>query len=84
MEDESDAFSQSLQRRIAREDAMRCAKALAHLRDRDRKLIVLRVIYELPCMDVATRLGMSTSAAVHVAVGRALRRLEKRLNYVGP
>ena len=60
----------------------RCAKALARLADRDRQLIVLRVVWGLPCRDVAARLSMRTEAAVHMAVKRALRRLEIRLNQV--
>jgi RNA polymerase sigma factor (sigma-70 family) len=69
-----------LQRLITRENLRRYAKALACLADRDRQLIVLRVVRGLSCLDVADRLGMRSEAAVHMAVRRALRRLEKRLN----
>jgi RNA polymerase sigma-70 factor (ECF subfamily) len=70
-----------LQRLITRETVRRYAKALACLPDRDRQLIVLRVVRGLPCLEIAARLGMSTDAAAHMAVKRALQRLEKRLNH---
>ena len=60
----------------------RYAKALACLGDRDRQLIVLRLVRGLSCLDVADRLGMRSEAAVHMAVKRAVQRLEKRLNEV--
>jgi RNA polymerase sigma factor (sigma-70 family) len=69
-----------LQRLIARESLRRYAKALACLSDRDRQLIVLRLVRGLSCLEVATRLGMPSGAAVGMAVRRALRRLEKSLN----
>jgi DNA-directed RNA polymerase specialized sigma24 family protein len=71
-----------LQRLITRENLRRYAKALACLADRDRQLIVLRLVQGLSCLDVADRLGMRSEAAVHMAVKRALRRLEKNLNEV--
>jgi RNA polymerase sigma factor (sigma-70 family) len=69
-----------LQRLITRENLRRYAKALARLGDRDRQLIVLRLVRGLSCLDVAVRLGMPSQAAVQMGVRRALRRLEKRLN----
>jgi RNA polymerase sigma-70 factor, ECF subfamily len=71
-----------LQRLITRENVRRYAKALARLADRDRQLIVLRLVRGLSCRDVADRLGMRSEAAVHMAVKRALHRLQKRLNEV--
>ena len=71
-----------LQRLITRENLRRYAKALACLADRDRQLIVLRLMRGLSCLDVADRLGMRSEAAVHMAVRRALQRLEKSLNEV--
>jgi RNA polymerase sigma factor (sigma-70 family) len=71
-----------LQRLITRESLRRYAKALACLADRDRQLIVLRLVRGLSCLDVADRLGMRSEAAVHMAGKRALQRLEKRLNEV--
>ena len=71
-----------LQRLITRENLRRYAKALACLADRDRQLIVLRLVRGLSCLDVADRLGMRSEAAVHMAVKRALQRLEKSLNEV--
>ena len=71
-----------LQQLITRENLRRYAKALACLADRDRQLIVLRLVRGLSCRDVADRLGMRSEAAVHMAVKRALQRLEKRLNEV--
>jgi RNA polymerase sigma factor (sigma-70 family) len=71
-----------LQRLITRENVRRYAKALACLADRDRQLIVLRLVRGLSCLDVADRLGMRSEAAVHMAVRRALQRLEKSLNEV--
>ena len=71
-----------LQRLITRENLGRYAKALACLADRDRQLIVLRLVRGLSCLDVADRLGMRSEAAVHMAVRRALQRLEKSLNEV--
>ena len=71
-----------LQRLITRENVRRYAKALARLADRDRQLIVLRLVRGLSCRDVADRLGMRSEAAVHMAVRRALQRLEKSLNEV--
>ena len=67
---------------ITRENLRRYAKALACLTDRDRQLIVLRLMRGLSCLDVADRLGMRSEAAVHMAVRRALQRLEKSLNEV--
>jgi RNA polymerase sigma factor (sigma-70 family) len=69
-----------LQRLITRENLKRYAKALACLADRDRQLIVLRLVRGLSCVDVADRLGMRSQAAVHMAGKRAVQRLEKRLN----
>ena len=71
-----------LQRLITRQNLRRYAKALARLTDRDRQLIVLRLVRGLSCLDVANRLGMPSEAAVHMAVKRALQRLEKSLNQV--
>ena len=71
-----------LQRLITRENLRRYAKALACLADRDRQLIVLRLVRGLSCRDVADRLGVRSEAAVHMAAKRALRRLETRLNEV--
>ena len=71
-----------LQRLITRENLRRYAKALTCLADRDRQLIVLRLVRVLSCLDVADRLGMRSEAAVHMAVRRALQRLEKSLNEV--
>ena len=71
-----------LQRLITRENLRRYAKALACLADRDRQLIVLRLVRGLSCRDVAGRLGIRSEAAVHMAVRRALQRLEKSLNEV--
>ena len=73
-----------LQRLITRENVRRYAKALACLADRDRQLIVLRLVRGLSCLDVADRLGIRSEAAVHMAVRRALQRLEKSLNEVHP
>jgi len=72
-----------LQRLITRENLRRYAKALACLADRDRQLIVLRVVRGLSCLDVAVRLGMPSEAAVQMAAKRALRRLEKSLKETG-
>jgi RNA polymerase sigma factor (sigma-70 family) len=69
-----------LQRLITRESLRRYAKALACLTDRDRQLIVLRLVRGLSCLEVAVRLEMPSEAAVHMAVKRARRRLEKSLN----
>jgi RNA polymerase sigma factor (sigma-70 family) len=69
-----------LQRLITRESLRRYAKALACLEDRDRQLIVLRLVRGFSCLDIAVRLGMPSEAAVRMAVKRALRRLEKSLN----
>jgi RNA polymerase sigma-70 factor (ECF subfamily) len=69
-----------LQRLITRESLRPYAKALACLAHRDRQLIVLRLVRGLSCLEVAARLGMPSAAAARMAVGRALRRLEKNLN----
>ena len=71
-----------LQQLITRENLRRYAKALACLTDRDRQLIVLRLVRGLSCRDVADRLGMRSEAAVHMAAKRALQRLETSLNEV--
>jgi RNA polymerase sigma-70 factor, ECF subfamily len=71
-----------LQQLITRENLRRYAKALACLADRDRQLIVLRLVRGLSCRDVADRLGMRSEAAVHMAVKRALQRLEQSLTEV--
>ena len=72
-----------LQRLITRESLRSYAQALAGLADRDRQLIVLRLVRGLSCLDVAVRLGMPSDAAVRMAVRRALRRLKKRLDQAG-
>jgi len=77
-----DSSVSPLQRLITREKLRRYAKALACQSDRDRQLIVLRLMRGLSCLDVANRLGMRSEAAVHMAVRRALQRLEKSLNEV--
>ena len=69
-----------LQRLIRRESLRRYSQALACLADRDRQLIVLRLVRGIPCSDVAVRLDMPSEAAVRMAVKRAVRRLEKSLN----
>jgi RNA polymerase sigma-70 factor, ECF subfamily len=72
-----------LQQLITRESLRSYAQALAGLANRDRQLIVLRLVRGLSCMDVAARLGMPSDAAVRMGVRRALRRLKKRLNQAG-
>jgi RNA polymerase sigma factor (sigma-70 family) len=69
-----------LQRLITRERLGRYAKALACLDERDRQLIVLRLVRGLSCLEVAVLLDMPSEAAVRMAVKRALRRLEKSLH----
>ena len=69
-----------LQRLITRESLRPYAQALASLSDRDRRLIVLRLVRGLSCADVAIRLGLPSDAAVRMAVKRALGRLRERLN----
>jgi len=69
-----------LQRLITRESLRPYARALARLDDRDRQLIVLRLVRGLSCPDIAVRLGMPSEAAVRMAVRRALGRLKKRLD----
>jgi RNA polymerase sigma-70 factor (ECF subfamily) len=71
-----------LQQLITRENLRRYARALVCLTDRDRQLIVLRMVRGLSCRDVADRLGMRSEAAVHMAAKRALQRLETSLNEV--
>src|SRR5262245_65571504 len=73
-----------LQRLIMRENLGRYAKALACLGDRDRQLIILRLVKGLSCLDVAVRLGMPSEAAVQMAVRRAMRRLHKHLAEAEP
>jgi RNA polymerase sigma factor (sigma-70 family) len=69
-----------LQRLITRERLRPYAQALASLSDRDRRLIVLRLVRGLSCADVAIRVGLPSDAAVRMAVKRALGRLRERLN----
>jgi RNA polymerase sigma factor (sigma-70 family) len=69
-----------LQRLITRESLRPYAQALACLADRDRQLVVLRLVRGLSCLEVAVQLDMPSAAAVRMAVRRALRRLEKSLN----
>jgi RNA polymerase sigma-70 factor (ECF subfamily) len=69
-----------LQRLITRESLRPYAQALASLSDRDRQLIVLRLLRGLSCEEVADRLGLPSDAAVRMAVRRALDRLRKHLN----
>lgn len=75
-----DRGASPLQRLITRESLRRYGKALACLADRDRQLIVLRLLRGLSYLEVAVRLGMPSAAAAQMAVRRALRRLEKSLN----
>ena len=72
-----------LQRLITRESLRSYAQALAGLADRDRELIVLRLVRGLSCTDVAVRLGMPSEAAARMGVKRALRRLKDRLDHAG-
>jgi RNA polymerase sigma-70 factor, ECF subfamily len=76
----ADSGMSPLQRLITRESLRPYAQALACLADRDRQLIVLRLVRGLSCLDIAVRLGMPSDAAVRMAVARALRRLKERLN----
>ena len=69
-----------LQRLITRESLKPYAQALAYLADRDRQLIVLRLVRGLSCLDIAVRLGMPSEGAVRMAVTRAVRRLKEHLN----
>ena len=69
-----------LQRLITRERLRPYAQALASLSERDRQLIVLRLVRGLSCEEVAVQLGLPSDAAVRMAVRRALERLRKRLN----
>jgi RNA polymerase sigma factor (sigma-70 family) len=69
-----------LQRLITRESLRPYARALACLDDRDRQLILLRLVRGLSCLDIAVRLGMPSDAAVRMAVTRALGRLKRHLN----
>ena len=75
-----DRGASPLQRLIRRESLRRYTKALACLADRDRQLIVLRLVRGLSCLEVAVRLGMPSEASVRMGVRRALRRLEKSLD----
>jgi RNA polymerase sigma-70 factor (ECF subfamily) len=75
-----DSSVSPIQRLITRESLRRYSQALAGLGNRDRQLIVLRLVRGLSCSDVAVRLGLPSSAAVRMAVRRALRRLENSLN----
>jgi RNA polymerase sigma-70 factor (ECF subfamily) len=88
LEDDGDGYTDHgvspLQRLITRESLRRYARALACLDDRDRQLIVLRLVRGLSCADIAVRLGMPSDAAVRMGVGRALGRLKKHLNRADP
>jgi len=76
----ADPARSQLQRLVARESIRGYAKALGHLAERDRQLIMLRIVKRLPCQTVAARLGMNNAAAVHMAAARALRRLKRELD----
>lgn len=69
-----------LQRLITRENLRPYTQALACLSDRDRQLIVLRLVRGLSCLEIAVRLGLPSDAAVRMGVKRALGRLKKHLN----
>jgi RNA polymerase sigma-70 factor (ECF subfamily) len=73
-----------LQRLITQERLRRYAHALACLCDRDRQLIVLRLVRGLTCGEIAVRLGMPSDAAVRMGVTRAVRRLRECLNRSNP
>ena len=76
----SDSARSQLQRLVARESIRGYTKALGHLAERDRQLIMLRIVKRLPCQTVAARLGMNNAAAVHMAAARALCRLKRELD----
>jgi len=76
----ADSGVSPLQRLITRESLRPYAQALACLSDRDRQLIVLRLVRGLSCLEIAAQLGMPSDAAVRMAVTRALRRLKEHLN----
>jgi hypothetical protein len=67
------------ERFIARENAGRYRKALTHLNDRDRQLIVLRLERRVPYRDAPVRLSLSSEAAVRMGVRRALGRFARSL-----
>lgn len=76
----ADSGVSPLQRLLKRESLRPYAQALGCLADRDRQLIVLRLVRGLSCLDIAARLGMPSDAAVRMAVARAVRRLKEYLN----
>jgi len=67
---------------IARSHARRYRRALAALRDRDRRLIELRIDHGLSYEEIAARLGMRSESAVRMALRRALDRLDAKVNRV--
>ena len=69
-----------LQRLITRENLRPYSQALACLSERDRQLIVLRLVRGLSCLEIAVQLGLPSDAAVRMGVKRALGRLKKHLN----
>ena len=79
----ADRGASPLQRLITRENLKPYAQALACLSERDRQLIVLRLVRGLSCLEIAVQLGLPSDAAVRMGVKRALGRLKKRLNRAG-
>jgi RNA polymerase sigma-70 factor, ECF subfamily len=78
----ADSGVSPLERLITRESLRPYAQALAGLAERDRQLIMLRLVQGLSCLEIAVQLGMPSDAAVRMGVKRALRRLKERLNQV--
>jgi RNA polymerase sigma factor (sigma-70 family) len=80
--DHLQAAPSALQQVIERENRERFSKALARLDRRSRELIVLRVEGQVGFTEIASRLGIPTTAAARVAVKRAFFRLAHAVDEV--
>ena len=80
--DSPERSASPLERLLSREQAEQYRAALARLKPRDRRVIVLRVSEQLSYEAIARRLEMPTADAARVALSRALSRLTTAVRYV--
>jgi RNA polymerase sigma-70 factor (ECF subfamily) len=77
IDEHADHGRSPLDRAIGRERAARYRRALLRLRERDRRVIRLRLERGLAFGEIASELGMASGDAARVAAGRALVRLAR-------
>jgi DNA-directed RNA polymerase specialized sigma24 family protein len=69
---------------IKAEAYQRYRSALAHLRSRDRDIVLARIEAQWDVSEIADHFGMRTFEAARMAITRALRRLAGKMSREGP